>query len=121
MTKKDYQNKLNNHDWFYVMSDDPKVYEAGLKEEKELKNLFINKGYEDMYKAKSFQIFNPKKNNRPTYNPWKDVDLKKGILTDALIKNAYDVSAGNYCKNTIVNNVFHIKRLNKTKSFTFSK
>lgn len=26
---KEYKEKLNNHDWFYDMSDDPRVFEDG--------------------------------------------------------------------------------------------
>ena len=35
--KVTYQKALDDHDWFYSYSDDPRVYNRGLQEEKELK------------------------------------------------------------------------------------
>lgn len=39
MNLKKYKERLKAHDWWYNMSEDRRLYEAGYKEEMELKKL----------------------------------------------------------------------------------
>lgn len=39
MTLREYKKRLDKHDWYYPMSDDPRWYDAGLTEENELRKL----------------------------------------------------------------------------------
>ena len=36
---QDFEKELKNHDWFYYMSDDPRIYDRGTLEQRELKRL----------------------------------------------------------------------------------
>lgn len=49
-TLEEYKNALNKHDWFYFMSDDPRVYESGSFNHNKLVRLAgLNKEYEKQY------------------------------------------------------------------------
>ena len=55
MTIDEYKERLKKHDWYYLMSDDPRVYDTGLAEEIELKKLSFEsishkEAFEDMQK-----------------------------------------------------------------------
>jgi len=39
MTAEEYKKRLDKHDWYYAMSDDPRWFDEGSKEEEELKLL----------------------------------------------------------------------------------
>lgn len=55
MNLKEYKQKLKEHDWYYVMTDDPRVYDEGLAKETELKRLAENnKSFKSAYE-KHFQ------------------------------------------------------------------
>lgn len=59
MTLKEYKEKLNKHDWYYAMSDDPRIYDTGLAEENELKRLAENKpSFMKAFKNKEDSLFN---------------------------------------------------------------
>ena len=44
MNLAQYQKALEQHDWFYARSDDPVVYQAGVKKHSELTGLAMEKG-----------------------------------------------------------------------------
>ncbi len=37
MTKEEYERLLDKHDWYYMFSDDHRIYEEGVRQERELK------------------------------------------------------------------------------------
>lgn len=39
MTKKAFEKLLEKHDWYYQMSDDPKVFDRGYEEERVIKSI----------------------------------------------------------------------------------
>lgn len=62
MNFEDYKKRLNKHDWYYSMSDDPRVYESGLAEESKLKMLAArNKSFQKAYDTKRNALFAIKK------------------------------------------------------------
>lgn len=53
ITKEEYQDMLEKHDWYYEMSDDSRVYQSGTKNRLNLLQLAnSNKEFEQMYKDK---------------------------------------------------------------------
>lgn len=49
-TLEEYEQLLKNHDWFYTMSDDARVYREGLKKEKLiLEQSLTSKEHEKLY------------------------------------------------------------------------
>lgn len=61
MNLKEYKTRLDKHDWYYMMSDDRRAYEAGQAEENELRKLSeARKTYKKAYDSKVKQMF-PKK------------------------------------------------------------
>lgn len=58
MTREQYQEMLDDHDWFYYMSDDMRTYNRGLEKEKELKRLADkNEDFERMLNDKHDEMF----------------------------------------------------------------
>lgn len=56
MTLRQYRDRLNKHDWFYMMSDDRRIYESGKANETELQKLAktdsnFQKAYDSKYKS----------------------------------------------------------------------
>lgn len=57
MNLKEYKKRLDKHDWYYMMSDDHRIYEAGSAEEKELRKLAeARKTYKRAFDLKVKQI-----------------------------------------------------------------
>lgn len=53
-----YTKKLQGHDWYYMMSDDPRKYDNGLEAEKELKRLKEGKiSYQKAYELEECKHF----------------------------------------------------------------
>ena len=48
--EQELESALNDHDWSYVMSDDPKYYHAGEKSERNIHSLMKEIGKEDSIK-----------------------------------------------------------------------
>lgn len=64
MNLKEYKEKLNKHDWFYVMTEDPKVYDSGLAEENEIKKLAESKkSFMKAYETKKLEVYGNKTTN----------------------------------------------------------
>lgn len=58
MTLKEYKQKLDKHDWFYMMSDDPRWYDSGLAAETELEKLAEkDKELREAFDAKKNELF----------------------------------------------------------------
>jgi hypothetical protein len=70
MNLKEYKIALNKHDWYYGMSDDPRVFNAGYAEEVRLEKLAESrKTYKKAFEAKKEKIFpskKPKSNEKTT-------------------------------------------------------
>ncbi len=61
MNLKEFKTRLAKHDWYYSSSDDHRIYEAGLAEEKALKSIMQGKKtYEHAYKTLFSKHFNSK-------------------------------------------------------------
>lgn len=61
MTLESYKERLERHDWYYMMSDDPRVYDSGKQEEDNLKKLAEGrKTYKEAYEKMERKMF-PKK------------------------------------------------------------
>jgi len=62
----EYLEKLKNHDWYYMMSDDNRVYEKGEQEKNNLKQLYSQLTPDekqtalDAFKEQYTYIYNPK-------------------------------------------------------------
>lgn len=57
MTTEDYARMLEQHDWWYEMSDDPKAYRNGLAKEQELRSLaYDNPVLLKMYEQKRKEV-----------------------------------------------------------------
>lgn len=58
MNLKDFKKRLAKHDWHYAQSDDSKVYERGLAEEKALKSMTQGKKtYNNAYNSYFKKVF----------------------------------------------------------------
>lgn len=58
MTLKEYKEKLDKHDWFYMMSGDSRIYDSGLVKDKEILKLALeNETFMKAYRAKHRQMF----------------------------------------------------------------
>lgn len=58
LTLREYKKLLENHDWYYGMADDHRVYQAGQDAELKLKELAkLDKAFEKAYKDKRKQLF----------------------------------------------------------------
>ena len=69
----DYLSAIKNHDWYYMMIDDDRVYRNAQKEISKMKQL--NAELPEKSKTEAFQAFNAtKKSNFPHAN---DLDQKK--------------------------------------------
>ena len=65
MTLREYKKRLDKHDWYYVMSDDPRWYDAGLAEEKELIKLAQSKpSFTKAFQDKRDSIFKKLSNRK---------------------------------------------------------
>lgn len=49
MSKEDYQKLLDQHDWYWQMSDSPHVRDRGYKEEEYLKSFHNNEELKKLY------------------------------------------------------------------------
>jgi hypothetical protein len=62
MNLKEFKKKLEEHDWFYIFSDDTRKYDKGHASEMELKRLsYGKKTYLKAYEAKHKKMFPKKK------------------------------------------------------------
>jgi len=60
MSKEEFAKLLEDHDWFYNMSDDPWVWTRGNQERLKIENLCKeNPEFQKMYEEKGNSIFNP--------------------------------------------------------------
>jgi len=58
MNLKEFKERLAKHDWHYVQSDDSRVYQKGLTEEKALKSMTHGKiTYKHAYDSHFKKIF----------------------------------------------------------------
>lgn len=57
MKASEFWDKCRIHDWSYEYSDDGKVFEKGAREEKVLRSLAEQYGYQDIYDAWMKYIF----------------------------------------------------------------
>lgn len=69
MNLSEYKKRLAKHDWCYAFSDDDRVYQAGLAEEKALKSMChgkktYKKAYEIQYKKQFKSISNGKQEKK---------------------------------------------------------
>lgn len=67
MTLKQYKERLQKHDWYYSFSEDGRVYDSGLAEEKELKKLAENNSsFKKAYDSIFNKFFNKNVKNGKT-------------------------------------------------------
>jgi len=65
MNLREFKNRLDKHDWYYASSDDGRVYEKGLEEEKSLKLIMEGKvTYQKAYNSQFNKYFKTNKNER---------------------------------------------------------
>jgi len=58
MKLKEYKERLNKHDWYYMMSEDPRWYDSGHAEENELRQLAETKpSFKKAFDAKYKELF----------------------------------------------------------------
>ncbi len=57
MSKKEYKELLDNHDWTYMFSDDSRKYTEGKKNEEYLKKLAKDNDLQEMYDQKLKENF----------------------------------------------------------------
>jgi hypothetical protein len=58
LSTEQYATMLKAHDWYYSSSDDPRVYNKGLEEEKVLKKLYhLNPNFKAMYESEFSKHF----------------------------------------------------------------
>ena len=71
ISTEEFFKKLQSHDWTYMMSDDPRKYEIGKNQEKELQTLAKdNPTFEKMYKDYSSFVW--KKTEKPKLEDYLD-------------------------------------------------
>lgn len=62
MNTEDFKKLLDNHDWYYSMSSDPRSFTRGLSELNKIKEACNNNAeFEKMYQKKYKEIFHGKK------------------------------------------------------------
>ena len=57
MTREEYQQLLDKHDWTYIYSDSSTVYDRGIKNERYLKSFHTDIEFRKMYEEKEYQVF----------------------------------------------------------------
>lgn len=62
MTKEEFKKLLDDHDWFFQMSDDLRVWGKGQIEQLEIEKLCKdNSEFDKMYKEYGMEMFHPNK------------------------------------------------------------
>lgn len=65
MNLQQYKERLEKHDWYYSFSEDGRIYDSGLAEEKELKKLAENNpSFMKAYQNKFDKLFKKKSDGK---------------------------------------------------------